>query len=113
MITFTHDNKSYVNWTAEEALLAGVPQGTVDAAVLACARAAMHCTPRQARLALAAADLLGDTTTWVATQDEATQITWEFATVIQRTDPIIIAAGTALSLSDTDLDDLFTAAVAL
>jgi hypothetical protein len=113
MLNFTYNDQSYINWTSEEALLAGIPQETVDAAVLAASRAAMHCTPRQARLALAAEGLLDDVTDWVATQDQATQLTWEYATVIQRTDPIIAVAGTALSLSDADLDDIFTAAAAL
>ena len=110
---FAHDGRIYTGWTEADALSAGVPQITIDAAKLADARARMGCTPRQARLVLAAEGLLDDVTAWVATQDQATQLTWEYATVVLRMDPIILAAGTALSMSDTDLDDLFTAAAAL
>lgn len=67
-------------------------------------------TPRQARLALLAAGLLDDVETAVSGADKATQIAWEFATSIERGNPVIAAMAGALSLSDAQVDDLFRAA---
>lgn len=79
----------------------------------AAARAAMVCTPRQARLALQQAGLLGAVTAWIATAEETTRIEWEFALEIRRDWPPLLACAAALGMSDVDLDSLFTLAVAL
>lgn len=70
-------------------------------------------TPRQARLALKSAGLLTAVTDWIALADEETQIDWEYATEIRRDWPPIAACATALGLTETQLDDLFTLAAAL
>ena len=80
---------------------------------LAARRASMTCTPRQARIVLRRAGLLAAVEAWIATADEETQIEWEFATDIRRDWPPIATCATALGLTDTDLDNLFAAAVAL
>ena len=113
LISLTDAGKSYIAYSEEALLAAGIAQEDIDAAKLAALRAKMVCTPRQARLALLAEGLLDDVTAWIATQDQATQVAWEFASVCSRTDPIVIAAGVALALTESDLDDLFTAAAAL
>ena len=64
-------------------------------------------TPRQARLALNAAGLLPKVEAAVAAADKATQITWEFATTIERGDPLLASLAAALQLSSAQIDDLF------
>lgn len=76
-------------------------------------RAQMSCTPRQARLALTQAGLLEAIEAWVAAAAETTQIEWQYANEIRRDWTTITEAATALGLSDTQLDDLFTLAATL
>lgn len=76
-------------------------------------RAALVCTPRQARLALAQAGLLPAIEAWVAAATETTQIEWQYANEIRRDWPPIAEAATALWLSDTQLDELFDLASTL
>ena len=76
-------------------------------------RATMACTPRQARLALASQGLYETVqTTVVAISDEA-RIEWEYATMVERTSPLIDAMKGSLGMSDEDLDNLFDLAVTL
>lgn len=84
-----------------------------EAQQLAARRAAMQCTPRQARLALAQAGLLTAVEAWIATAPEATQIEWQYANEIRRDWPPIAAAATALGLNEAQLDDLFSLAATL
>jgi hypothetical protein len=70
-------------------------------------------TPRQARLALNAAGLLAQVNAAVAVADQATQITWEFATQIDRNDPLIATLATGLNLSSVQVDALFAQAATL
>ena len=53
-------------------------------------------TPRQARLALNAVGLLDKVQQAVAASDKSVQISWEFATEINRNDPIINAMKASL-----------------
>ena len=76
-------------------------------------RAALVCTPRQARLALTQAGLLAAIEAWVAAAPDAVRIEWEYATEIRRDWPPITAAATALGLSDAQLDGLFELAMSL
>ena len=76
-------------------------------------RATMACTPRQARLALASQGLYETVqTTVVAISDEA-RIEWEYATMVERTSPLIDAMKGTLGMTDEDLDNLFALAVTL
>ena len=70
----------------------------------------MTCSPAQGRLALLHANLLDLVEAWVATQDRATQIEYAARTEWRRDWPLVTSAGTALGLSDSQLDDLFTLA---
>lgn len=70
-------------------------------------------TPRQARLALSAAGLLDKVNAAVAASDQATQITWEFASLIERGDPLMTSLGASLGLSSDQIDALFTQAATL
>jgi hypothetical protein len=73
----------------------------------------MTVTPRQARLALLGAGLLDDVETAVNAAGGATKITWDYATEVNRTDPLIIAIGASLSLTSLQIDDLFRQASTL
>lgn len=70
-------------------------------------RSSLSCSPRQIRLALAGMGVLESIEAWVATQSGAARIEWEYATIILRTDPLVVAAAVALNMNDTDLDILF------
>jgi hypothetical protein len=76
-------------------------------------RAAMSCTPRQARLALAGAGLLTAVEAFVAANDAATQIEWEYASEIKRDWPPVMAFAAANEISDEQLDALFALAASL
>jgi hypothetical protein len=70
-------------------------------------------TPRQARLALLANGLLDQVTASVNSAGGATLITWEYASVFLRTDPLITSIGAALNLTDAQIDALFVQAATL
>ncbi len=70
-------------------------------------------TPRQARLALLGAGLLAQVEAAVAQAGGAAQITWDFATEVNRLDPFIISIGGALGMSSAQIDALFEAAKTL
>lgn len=71
-------------------------------------------TPRQARLALLQAGLLdqvaGALDSLPSPDREAAQIEWEYATAIERGSAWIGQLGSALGLSEDQIDDLFIAA---
>lgn len=70
-------------------------------------------TMRQARLALLQTGMLAQVNTAVAAADEATKITWEFSSEVQRNNALVSTLAAALSLTDAQLDDLFTLAATL
>ena len=70
-------------------------------------------TPRQARLALNAADMLAQVETAIASADKATQIAWEFASVINRNDALVTAISAGLNLTSDQIDALFIQAATL
>lgn len=70
-------------------------------------------TPRQARLALLAAGLLPQVQAAVDAANGATKITWEYASEIDRNDPLIATLGLALGLTDAQIDALFETAATL
>jgi hypothetical protein len=70
-------------------------------------------TPRQARLALLSAGLLDAAQAAVDAADPATKITWEYASVFEREDPMILAIGAGLGLTSEQIDTLFTNAAGI
>jgi hypothetical protein len=70
-------------------------------------------TPRQARLALLNAGLLDEVQATVDAIGGATQISWDYATEVNRSDPLITTLSTTLSITDAQMDALFVAAAAL
>ena len=65
-------------------------------------------TMRQARLALLGAGLLDTVNAGMAGMGQSAQIEWEFASEVQRSNPLIGAMAAALGMTDAQLDDLFT-----
>lgn len=70
-------------------------------------------TPRQARLALFQAGLLPSVEASVEQAGGETKITWEYATEVNRDDPLIQSIGQSLGLTEQQIDDLFTQAATL
>lgn len=74
-------------------------------------------TMRQARLALLGAGLLSGVEAAITTlpepQKSAALIEWEYAALVQRSSGLVPMMGTALGLTESQLDDLFVAAAAL
>jgi hypothetical protein len=73
-------------------------------------RAAMRCTPAQMRLTLHRMDLLTQVQA-IADADPEASIVWEYATVIERTSPLIDALGGPNGFTDTQIDGIFRAAM--
>lgn len=68
---------------------------------------------RQCRLQLLADGLLDTVDSQVAVMDRASQIAWEYATTVDRTDGLTGAMQIILGLSDEQMDTMFTSASAL
>lgn len=67
-------------------------------------------TPRQFRLALNQLGLRAAVEAAVASADQDTKDTWEFATTVERTNPQLCAMASSLGLTEDQLDGLFTLA---
>lgn len=70
-------------------------------------------TPRQVRILLLQQGLLASVEAMIASQDEATRITWEYALEFRRDDPLLNALAVSLNLSDAQIDQFFIEAAAL
>jgi hypothetical protein len=70
-------------------------------------------TPLQARKALTQAGLRDSVESWVAAQAQGVRDAWDYAIQIERTDPVLGAAATALGLTEQQVDDLFALAAIL
>jgi len=95
----------------------GVTQAALDAALADAggppvAPVPESLTPLQVRLALLAAGLLDDFEAVKATAPREMQLAADFATVVYRTDPMLLAFATQLGLTEQQVDDLFRAAAA-
>lgn len=67
-------------------------------------------TSRQCRLELLTRDMLDDVDAMIAQQDRATQIAWEYATVFERQNPLLLALAANLGLTDAEIDEFFITA---
>lgn len=70
-------------------------------------------TARQFKLQLLALGLYDDVTAWVAMQDQAVQIAWEYSGTFLRSEPMMLAGFAAMGFSETQIDDFYIAASAL
>lgn len=68
---------------------------------------------RQARLAILQGGILASVEAMIATQDEATRITWEYATEFRRDDPLLTQLAQNLGLSEAQIDQFFLRASTL
>lgn len=80
----------------------------------------MTCSPRQARLAMLATPygeypslLQAVEAAIYASGDAALVVSWEYATEWNRSDPSIAKIGSAIGMSDTQIDALFVRAMAM
>ena len=94
------------DYTAIEALVAA-GELTIAPYVPPPAPPVTQVTMRQARLALLAADLLDDVDAMVLQADREVKIDWEYATVVDRSSPLVIAIGSQLGLTEAEIDALF------
>jgi len=70
-------------------------------------------TPRQVRLLLLQQGLLDGVEAMIAASDQATQITWQYASTFNRNDPLLDALAARLGLTSQQVDQFFIAAAAL
>lgn len=72
---------------------------------------------KQARLALLQSGFLSTVETILASMEgiegQAARIEWEFSQYVHRNHSLVLVLGTALNLTETQLDDLFILAVTL
>lgn len=64
-------------------------------------------TPRQTRLLLLQQGKLTEVEAMIAQQDEATRITWEYATVFMRNDPLLNSLAIGMGWTSATLDQFF------
>lgn len=70
-------------------------------------------TARQFKLQLLAAGLIGDVEAWIAAQDRAVQIAYEYSGTFVRDEPMMQAGFTALGFTEQQIDVFFAAAAEL
>ena len=70
-------------------------------------------TMRQARLALLSAGLLDDVEMVITAAGREAQLEWEYAAVVDRSNPAVAAVQQQQGLTDVQIDDLFREAVKL
>lgn len=70
-------------------------------------------TMRQARLALLSAGLLDDVEAVISAAGRAAQLEWEYAAVVDRSNPAVAAVQQQQALTDVQIDDLFREATKL
>ena len=101
-------------WTLTHTLRDKTVEELAEAdAELAASRAAMVVTMRQARLQLLALGSLAVINAAIATMPEEAQVEWEYATEVQRTNPLLTALVQLLGWSEADTDLYFTEAAKL
>ena len=67
----------------------------------------VHVSPKQIRLALGVAGLRGMVEDVVASSDQSTQDSWNWATYFARTDPMLTSFCTAIGWTEAQTDQLF------
>ena len=70
-------------------------------------------TMRQARLALLGAGLLDDVEAVITAAGREAQIQWEYASVVERSNPVIAIVQPQQGMTDAQIDDLFREAAKL
>lgn len=70
-------------------------------------------TMRQARLALLSAGLLDDVEAVISAAGRAAQLEWEYAAVVDRSNPAVAAVQQQQGMTDAQIDDMFREAAKL
>ena len=70
-------------------------------------------TMRQARLELLKRELLDDVEAVITAADREAQIQWEYASVVERSNPVIAIVQQQQGMTDAQIDDLFREAAKL
>jgi hypothetical protein len=73
----------------------------------------MSATPLQIRRALRRVGLLDSVTAFVSSASPEISEAWEYATRIERDDPLLIACAATLGVTDTEIDEIFFLAATL
>ena len=95
-------------------LASALPKGTVIEPYVAPPPApVLEVSPRQIRQALTRVNLREQVEAAVAAGDQDTKDWYEFATVFQRNNPVVLALGAALGVTTEQLDGLWTLAGSL
>jgi hypothetical protein len=81
-----------------------------DGSIVAVEPVPASVTPRQVRLLLLSQNLLSQVEGIIATSDEATKITWAYASEFRRDDPLLEALSQQLGLTTEQVDAFFIAA---
>lgn len=64
-------------------------------------------TARQARLLLLQKGLLSTVENMISQRDEASRITWEYATIFERDNPLLTQLSEDLGLTEEEIDEFF------
>lgn len=119
-ITYLAASEAYAGFQCVSANYTGSVPSTddslwrwLDNAIYAIVPVPQSVTPRQVRLLLLQQGLLAQVEAIIAAQDEATKITWQYASIFERDNPLLNDLAQTLVLSPTQLDDFFIAAAAL
>ena len=70
-------------------------------------------TMRQARLALLSAGLLDDVEAVISAAGRVAQLEWEYAAVVDRSNPAVAAVQQQQGITDAQIDDMFREAAKL
>ncbi|MGB4498879.1 MAG: hypothetical protein WBI40_09275 [Methylococcaceae bacterium] len=68
---------------------------------------------RQARLQLLTMNLLDDVNAQISTLSQSAQVEWEYATEVQRDNPLVAQLQSSLAMTDNDMNQFFYEAVQL
>lgn len=96
-----------------EVTIVDLPPLEVTAESLAEERARMACSRFQAKAALLQAGLLPQIEAFMASADPIAQLAWAEALEFRRNSPTIAALAAGVGLSETQIDDLFRAAMSI
>lgn len=100
-------NLDYINY------LIWVGEGNKPSPAPSVAKVIPSVSPLQARRALLEIGLLDEADAFVGTLDRFEQLAWEYATLIERDNPIITKAAAAIGLTEAQVDALFARAAEL
>ncbi|NBT32930.1 MAG: hypothetical protein EBT13_13795 [Rhodobacteraceae bacterium] len=104
-----------LDWVDGEAVVRDMTQEEQDARAVSAAasRARMTVSRFQAKAALMQAGLLPQIETLMASADPIAQLAWAEAVEFRRDSPTIAALAASAGLSETQIDDLFRAAMSI